>query len=105
MPLKMNKQTLLFRLHKAVHSSFLRLRQDRVATRLERFRTHFVPSRMRKTNRSRHIPTQRMSAVRWKFEDSEALVTQPIPLDPIAVKHAGVRRQARENGRDRVALG
>src|SRR5215831_13685539 len=60
---------------------------------------------MRESNTASHAVHQFVICRLRKFKYAEALVNQPMTLDTIAVKHASMGGQTREDSRGRISFG
>ena len=98
MPLKVHKQTFALFLHEYVYARIRRLGENDIAGGNQFIFPYFIPPRMGKAD-TLGGTVHECVIVRFPgLEDAELLVGQAVTLDTVAIKNAGMRRQAGEHG-------
>src|SRR5271154_6846404 len=104
MTLEVDEQAPLFLFYERVHSTLDRLGQHAVSARSQGIGFYFIPSRMRETYPFAGTTDQLMVRSFGEIKHTELLVTQRSTLDAVTMQDTRVCRQARQYGRDGIAL-
>src|ERR1700677_109049 len=102
--LQVYEKTPPFPFHKRIHSALDGPSQYGITTGLQRVRSHFVPSGMRKADPAVRVADEGVVAGFTEGENTELLISQRLPADAIAVENTSVRRQAKQNRRNSVGF-